>query len=72
MPETRKHIPQARDDLDRALFAALGEPVRPFQPGAKASEADPEGEPGASEAEAQAPKPTTLGSFTFRSAPRPK
>ncbi|MFP5415296.1 MAG: hypothetical protein ACLGHZ_00190 [Actinomycetes bacterium] len=33
MPETRKHHVQARDELDEAVFAALGEPIRPAVPG---------------------------------------
>lgn len=62
MPETRKHRVQARDELDRALFAALGEPVRPATPGASAT-------PAADQPPAQtASTPTTgrpLGTFTF-------
>ncbi len=38
MPETRKHRVQARDQIDQAIFAALGEPVLANQPGAGADE----------------------------------
>ena len=68
MAETRKHRVEVRDELDKALRAALGDPVRPTEPGprpepAAADEAEPE----ASE------KPTvtfvspstTIAGFTF-------
>lgn len=46
MAETRKHQPVVRDDLDRAIKAALGEGVRPTTPGgdpfAPASDGDSE------------------------------
>lgn len=41
MPETRKHRVAARDALDEAIFAALGEPVRPATPGAAATPGAP-------------------------------
>ncbi|QIK72413.1 hypothetical protein G7070_09200 [Propioniciclava coleopterorum] len=66
MPETRKHRVQARDQIDRAIFAALGEPVLPNQPGA---------EKAAPEASGQEDRPPTaatsflsggtMGQFTF-------
>lgn len=66
MPETRKHRVQARDQIDRAIFAALGEPVLPNQPGAE--KAAPE----ASEQEDRPPTAATsflsggtMGQFTF-------
>ncbi len=40
MAETRKHRVEVRDELDKALYAALGQPVRPTEPGPGAS--DPE------------------------------
>lgn len=74
MPETRKHRVEPRDEIDRALFAAMGEPVRPSTPGEPRTEPD-EGEP-----EASAPPATTLfvtpgtalGAYSFgqQSAPR--
>ncbi|WP_232547155.1 hypothetical protein [Propioniciclava soli] len=64
MPETRKHHPVARDDLDRAIQAALGENPRPFTPGE-----DPTAPPPGSEPEAfrpgHLPPTSALGSFTF-------
>lgn len=67
MAETRKHRVEARDDLDRALFAALGEPVRPATPGQQpAAGTDERRDP-------QTPTPATgrpLDTFTF-GAPRP-
>ena len=47
MAETRKHRVEVRDELDKALRAALGDPVRPTEPGprpepAAADEAEPE------------------------------
>ena len=69
MAETRKHRVTPRDELDQALFAALGEPVRPLVPGEPAPSGD------GSDAEASDPAPsvtapivapgTALGSFTF-------
>ncbi len=58
MPETRKHHREARDALDEAVLAALGEPVRPIPPG----ETPPT--PVADEPVA-APASTALGSFTW-------
>ena len=68
MPETRKHRVQARDQIDQAIFAALGEPVLPNQPGPTptASPAAPE-----SPDAAAGPSPTSfltggaMGAFTF-------
>jgi len=69
MAETRKHRVQVRDELDKALHAALGEPVRPHEPGpapaagAEAAEAEPE-------ASARPASPfiapgSTIAGFTF-------
>lgn len=77
MAETRTHDPKDRDDLDRALRKALGDPVRPFEAG-ELHRPKPESASGESEAEAAADTPkltppaSTLGSFTFRSKPASK
>ncbi|MFT3876550.1 MAG: hypothetical protein QM708_09035 [Propioniciclava sp.] len=76
MPETRKHRVTPRDELDRALFAALGEPLQPLTPG---SLAPPEtfSDDVAEDAPSQKPaesivhttpivaRGTALGGFTF-------
>ena len=68
MAETRKHRVEVRDELDKALRAALGDPVRPTEPGPRPEPAAAgETEPEASE------KPTvtfvspstTIAGFTF-------
>lgn len=42
MPETRKHTREVRDELDRAILAALGDVVRPLAAGeAYAAASDP-------------------------------
>ncbi|MGL4831537.1 MAG: hypothetical protein ACRCWS_03000 [Propionibacteriaceae bacterium] len=41
MPETRKHQVIVRDALDKAIYDAIGEPVRPVEPGQKISAATP-------------------------------
>lgn len=41
MAEIRKHNPNVANPIDQALLAALGEPVKPVQPGAKAKPAQP-------------------------------
>ncbi|MFV0451802.1 MAG: hypothetical protein ACK5LS_06075 [Propioniciclava sp.] len=50
MPETRKHRTHARDDLDQAILAALGENIRPVTPGeepaASSTEPDDDARPG--------------------------
>ncbi len=53
MAETCKHRVEVRDELDKALYAALGQPVRPAEPGAQPTTfpTTDEGEPGASEEE---------------------
>lgn len=63
MAETRKHRVEVRDELDKALYAALGQPVRPAEPGPPpnpspdASRVEPpatdEAEPEASEQETE-------------------
>lgn len=68
MAETRKHRVTPRDELDQALFAALGEPVRPAVPGEPSAASGPADE--ASEPAAPVTAPivapgTALGSFTF-------
>lgn len=68
MPETRKHRVQARDQIDQAIFAALGEPVLPSQPGMAPLHA-----PTAERSEQGAVTPSatsfatggTMGAFTF-------
>lgn len=79
MPETRKHRVEPRDELDRAILAAMGEPVRPTTPGedrlppsAESYVTDePDAEAPAKPASAKPATPTfttpgtTLGAFTF-------
>ena len=61
MAETRKHRVTPRDELDQALFAALGEPMRPSVPGEPAAASEP-----AAPVTAPIVAPgTALGSFTF-------
>lgn len=65
MAETRKYDPSAGDPIGDAIRAAMGEQVRPNEPGAK---------PAVKSVEAPDPapvKPATLGSFTFTRAPKP-
>lgn len=74
MAETRKHNQQVRDDLDRALLAALGEQVRPFTPGSDpfapqgdvAASTDEEPRPGV------VPPAAPLGAFTFGAPATPR
>lgn len=68
MPETRKHRVTPRDELDQALFAALGEPVRPLAPGDHAADAD-EAAPTSAVATPILSPGTALGSFTFGRPP---
>ncbi len=68
MPETRKHRVTPRDELDQALFAALGEPVRPLVPGERAADADESAPTSAVAAPILSPG-TALGSFTFGRPP---
>jgi len=66
MPETRTHRVTPRDELDQALFAALGEPVRPLMPGEPAQAAGAESSEPASPVTAPiAIHGTALGSFGF-------
>ena len=71
MAETRKHRIEVRDELDKALLAALGEPVRPVEPG---SQPPPPGDGGAEPAASDPGRPHTtpfvtpgssMGGFTF-------
>ncbi len=41
MPETRKHKVVVRDALDQAIYDAMGEPMRPVEPGQKVGAATP-------------------------------
>ncbi len=71
MPETRKHRVQARDQIDQAIFAALGEPVLPDQPG-PADAGAPEASQTQTPPAGAATSFTTggaMGSFTFRTKP---
>lgn len=71
MAETRKHRVTVRDDIDRAIFAALGEPVLPNPPGADGAEpAAADDAPAASEKPAAACFATgsVVGQFTFSGA----
>lgn len=66
MPETRKHEREARDALDEAVFAAIGEPVRPATPGATPPPADADDAPLGPETVAP------LGTWTFTVGPAPE
>ena len=72
MAETRKHRIEVRDELDKAVQAALGAPVRPVEPGAPPASSGNDAAPAASEgAKHTAPfvRPgSTLGAFTFGAA----
>lgn len=71
MAETRKHRVEVRDELDKAIQAALGAPVRPQEPGARAEpEASGAAEPTASDTVKPHTTPfitpgSTMGGFTF-------
>lgn len=56
MAETRKHRIEVRDELDKALLAALGEPVRPVEP---------EASPGPASQGPVITPGSSLGGFTF-------
>lgn len=64
MPETRKHRVVPRDALDEALFAALGEPVRPTTPGRDADAATPAAGPPSS----PSPGPGSPATFVTRAS----
>lgn len=71
MAETRKHQQVIRDALDQAIFAALGENVRPFTPGEDpyaAPTTEPEADAGTA-APGQLPWTTPLGAFTVSALP---
>ncbi|MDN5570334.1 MAG: hypothetical protein L0G22_03595 [Propionibacteriaceae bacterium] len=72
MAETRKHQQVARDELDRAIHAALGDDIRPFTPGEDPFSA---GEDAAGDEELRPgylPPTSALGSFAFtRETPPP-
>lgn len=68
MPETRKYEPGEVDPVQAAIRAALGEQVRPTEPGARPQPAASAPEPG----QQAGPKLTTVGSFTFTSVPKPR
>lgn len=71
MAETRKHRIEVRDELDKALLAALGQPVRPVEPGSQVAPGQaPAAEPTAPEAATPHTAPfvrpgSALGGFTF-------
>ena len=74
MPETRKHRVQARDQIDQAIFAALGEPVLPNQPGTEADEAASEAAEPVTNPHTPAASPFltggSMGQFTFHASKR--
>ena len=63
MPETRTYDPSAGDPVGDAIRAALGETVRPREPGAQA--------PGEAKPAPRRPTITTIGSYTFTRVPPP-
>lgn len=87
MPETRKHTRVPRDELDRAILAAMGEDPRPLPAGEAHRVGPREGErpldaraagPGSDQSltspdtvEPRTLPTTTLGSFSFRAQPPP-
>lgn len=78
MAETRKHRVEARDELDRALLAALGEPVRPIEPGSRNRPATDQTAEASGTAAPEAPHTapfvvpgSTLGGFTFGAPAEP-
>lgn len=70
MAETRKHQQVARDDLDRAIHAALGEDVRPFTPGEDPYTASDRADEPDTWRPGHLPPSSALGAFTFNH-PRP-
>lgn len=64
MPETRKHQPATRDQLDADILRAMGPAVRPNEPGRRDEAATPESE---KDAASSKPRTTPLGSWTFTS-----
>lgn len=69
MAETRKHRIEVRDELDKALLAALGEPVRPVEPGAStgsaAADATDEASPAPASGGPFVTPGSSLGGFSF-------
>lgn len=72
MPETRKHYVQARDQLDQAIFAALGEPVLPHQPGSDSETTTKTPDSRAGNGPASFTTGGTMGHFTFHAKPKPQ
>lgn len=76
MPETRKHTRVPRDDLDRAILAAMGDDVRALPAGtaeAAGTDAASEVDPTSPDAAVRRTFPAVpLASFTFRSSPPAK
>nr|NLI51058.1 hypothetical protein [Propionibacterium sp.] len=70
MPETRTFDPEAPDPVAAAIRAALGDPVRPNQPGAPAAPRDRAGADASASGPAGRPV-ASLGSFTFVAVPPP-
>lgn len=64
MPDTRTFDPSSDDPIQEAVRAALGETIRPVQPGAQPKHV-------ASDTPAPPVTQATLGTFTFTSVPRP-
>ncbi len=62
MPETRKFEGSTSDPIQAAIREAMGESVRPNEPGAKPSE----------KARPVAPVVSTIGTFTFTATPASK
>ncbi len=69
MPETRTFDPDAPDPVSAAIRAAMGEAIRPTQPGAPASPVRHGGADASASGPSVGPPLATLGSFTFVAAP---
>lgn len=62
MAEIRKHNPEAGNAIAQALRAAMGEPVRPNEPGAR---------PAPTAAPTGLPTSTTVVNFSISTTPTP-
>ena len=75
MAETRKHRVEVRDELDKALHAAMGAPVRPTTPGPRdepATTAEPDAAGGEHAASRFVTPGSTIAGFTFGQATPPR
>jgi len=66
MPQSRTYDPSAGDPIGDAIRAALGEQVRPREPGKPPAAADAPAPPSPPR-----PRIAAIGTYTFTSVPRP-